>query len=717
MTHSDDKSPDGAPEKTRFIPKAAKSKTAPPATTDTEDAWFAGGSPEAADTVDTAPVPEQPSAPSSWDDVPAPSPGWDQPPAPEVLAPARLEMKPPRDITPPEPTQFMPAREKASERIEVGAVLNGTYRVTRLIARGGMGEVFEGENINSDERVAIKVILPHLSQDPKVSEMFRSEDRIHRRLSHEALVKYRGLGKAASCLYIVTEYIDGPTLYDVYTTLKPSLADLTGLLRRMAAGLEAAHKEGAFHRDISLDNILLPDGKLSQAKIIDFGIAKDDQGSGTIIGDGFAGRLAFAAPEQFGDFGREIGPWTDIYSLALVMLWVCAGKPFNMGATLVEAVESRRQVPDVSVAPEALRRILARMLAPNPKDRYRSMTEVLEDMSRPQTTAVSAPPPAKPKVKTGAETGAKTTAKPVDLSAVSGWVRKNIYLVGAVATVVVLGLVGLMVLPMLKGSGPRDAAVATQAATEPAALSPFKIRLAVARALDAQVDCAWLDVAEPQGAPGAMTMDISGVAQRPGLIPAIVEKAAGAGVVANVNVNLLKPEACGVINSFRKFRTPLTAPQTLLMDNRSYTLSNQPEGCDTMAIRQAKTVTTITSSGKDFVMLGVEPDGKLAVIPGVGGQAIDRQNLRKLTEIAPSMATVDAGGKFSFSPCVDEATVKPSDGNQALMLVVGDGPVSLPGLKPSNATAAVSSGWPAQFEQAATQHGWRTEMVWFHVGG
>ena len=103
--------------------------------------------------------------------------------------------------------------------------------------------------------------------------------------------------------------------------------ELAGLLKRLASGLSAAHRLGAVHRDMSPDNVLLPGGDVHQAKIIDFGIAKDlDASSATIVGDGFAGKLNYVAPEQLGDYGREVGPWSDVYSLALVILAVAQGR-------------------------------------------------------------------------------------------------------------------------------------------------------------------------------------------------------------------------------------------------------------------------------------------------------------------------------------------------------------------------------------------------------
>ena len=117
------------------------------------------------------------------------------------------------------------------------------FEVKRLVARGGMGEVYEGTNVASDERVAIKVILPALAADPDVLAMFRREARTLTRLGHEALVQYRVLAQEPrlGVLYIVTEYIDGTNLSDVLGTIRPTPAELGALLKRLASGLRAAH--------------------------------------------------------------------------------------------------------------------------------------------------------------------------------------------------------------------------------------------------------------------------------------------------------------------------------------------------------------------------------------------------------------------------------------------------------------------------------------------
>ena len=213
--------------------------------------------------------------------------------------------------------------------IRVGDVLNQIFEVKRFLARDGTGEVFEGCNINTYERVAIKVMLPAMAAEEKVVAMFRNEARTLTKLQHEALVSYRVLAQEPQLgvLYIVTEYIDGINLADALGSITPTPEEQAGLLRRLASGLAAAHRLGAIHGDMSPENVLLPGGDIHQAKIIEFGIAKHIDASTTaIVGDRFAAKLNYVAPEQLGDYDRAIGPWTDVFSLGLVMLAVAIGR-------------------------------------------------------------------------------------------------------------------------------------------------------------------------------------------------------------------------------------------------------------------------------------------------------------------------------------------------------------------------------------------------------
>src|SRR5205085_10630993 len=200
------------------------------------------------------------------------------------------------------------------------------------------------------------------------------------RLNHPALVQYRVLAQEPQLhvLYIVTDDVEGTNLGSALGTLKPTPDQLAGLLRRLASGLASAHELGAVHRDMSPDNVLLENDDIHQAVIIDFGIAKDlEASSATIVGDGFAGKLNYVAPEQLGDFGREVGPWTDVYSLGLVILAVAQGKNVDMSGSLVDAIDKRRRGPDLSAVPDSLRPLLEAMLRANPQERLRSMDDVV----------------------------------------------------------------------------------------------------------------------------------------------------------------------------------------------------------------------------------------------------------------------------------------------------------------------------------------------------
>ena len=295
---------------------------------------------------------------------------------PKAAEPSRPPPMAPGD----EATLFAPAPKTAPTTVGPGVVLNNIYQVKRFLARGGMGEVYEGFNVSTDERVAIKVILPALAADPNVRAMFLREAKTLGNLHHPAVVNYRVAADdpQLNVFYIVTEFIDGAALSDMLAELDATPEQLRRLTRRLAEGLGAAHARGVVHRDMSPDNVLLPDRALDQAKIIDFGIAKDtDPSKGTIIGDGFAGKLGYVAPEQFGDFDRSVGPWTDVYSLGLVILALIQKRNVDMGATLVEAVDKRRAGPDLSMTPDSLRPVLAAMLAADPAKRLRSMDEVI----------------------------------------------------------------------------------------------------------------------------------------------------------------------------------------------------------------------------------------------------------------------------------------------------------------------------------------------------
>ena len=263
--------------------------------------------------------------------------------------------------------------------VRPGARLNGIYEIEKLIAQGGMGEVYRGFNIQTRHQVAIKMIRPEYSNDPEIFDLFRREALILANLTHEAIVRYFvfSVDPELRRAYLAMEFVDGPSLTKRLASGALPLDDVKILQRRLASALETAHEHGIVHRDISPDNIILPDRDVRRAKIVDFGIARSVHPTEvSIIGGRFAGKYNFASPEQFGLAGGEVTFKSDIYSLGLVLAAALRGRPIDMSGTEVEAIAKRRRAPDLSDIDPTMRPLIQAMLQPLPANRPASMAAV-----------------------------------------------------------------------------------------------------------------------------------------------------------------------------------------------------------------------------------------------------------------------------------------------------------------------------------------------------
>lgn len=588
------------------------------------------------------------------------------PAAPSAAPPAAA---PPLDwATPPAPTPAPPPPPpRASQgQLRVGDVLNSSYEVKRFIARGGMGEVYEGINIHTDERVAIKAMLPALAADPNIQKLFRNEAATLTRLTHPALVRYRGLTKEPQLdvFYIATDFIDGVNLEDALGKIQPTPAELLALIRRLAGGLAAAHEQGAIHRDLSPDNIILENGKLEQARIIDFGIAKSlDPGAKTVIGDGFAGKLGYVAPEQLGDYDRQVGPWSDVYSLGLVMLAVIGGRHVDMGGSYVEAIDKRRKGPDLSGVPAEVRPVLEAMLQPDPAQRPRSMEAVIA-----ATLPKAAPPP--------------------EVQATGG--NRGLMIGGGVA---LLALVGGGIWLATAG-GP---ATPPAAAVDPA--------VAATAALDkglSGVACAWLDVVKLEKRGDGVAIGLAGVAGRPAAAQAAVARTVSAASVAVADIDAsgvapIEPTECNSIDAFRSIRAPAGVSH-IRTAQRDYEMVLQNEGKFAGKAAAPAVIELDVGDLPSFALYGITPAGEIeSVVAG---------NRETLAGLANGKQLIDLGnGRFRLIITVDHT------GWSGLLLLTGDGGYDDAAIA---AGPGVRSGaWRRQFETAASKGSWRSEMVWF----
>ncbi|MCW5747634.1 MAG: serine/threonine protein kinase [Alphaproteobacteria bacterium] len=260
-----------------------------------------------------------------------------------------------------------------------GSVLLTSFRIEALVASGGMGSVYRATHLVTGATVAIKTIRSELASDPKMGDLFKREAQALRRIAHPAIVRYEGAFSTDNGqMVLVMEFVEGPSLMEVLRggPLSPKAA--LALRNRLAAGLAAAHREGVVHRDLSPDNVILPGGRIEDAKIIDFGIARQERAEGaTLVGSDFAGKLAWAAPEQFGLFGGKVDHRADIFSLGLIVAASVIGRPLEMGTSITGAVHARTTEIDLAAVPASLRKELHAMLQPDPAKRPATMDALL----------------------------------------------------------------------------------------------------------------------------------------------------------------------------------------------------------------------------------------------------------------------------------------------------------------------------------------------------
>ena len=601
---------------------------------------------------------------------------------PTVFVPA----PPPADAPTARPQGFAPRSDAVG--IKVGDVLNHIFEVKRFLARGGMGEVFEGCNVHTDEKVAIKVMLPALAGDEKVIAMFRKEAKTLTKLHHQALVEYRVLAQEPSLhvLYIVTDFIEGASLSAALGTLKPSPEDLAALLRRLASGLAAAHELGAVHRDIAPDNVILENDDINEAKIIDFGIAKDLQASAaTIVGDGFAGKLNYVAPEQLGDFGREIGPWSDVYSLGLVILAVAQGRNVDMSGSLVDAIDKRRRGPDLAAVPDDLRPLLAAMLRPDPKERLRSMADVLAMLDgahipSPVTARESLPDdPAAPPPRRSAK--------------------------GAIA-VIALALLALLAAGAWYFGwvpGRDDAAPESAGPARPG--DPVRAARDAINSVLPSVSCTWLDIGRIETEGGRIAVAMRGVAGDADVAIDQVRSALVQAGLQNPSVNFgdvapIRQAGCAVLDAYRQIRAPsggrLSSPQA------RYEMVVQPDG--RFAGRAASNPVLdldLSDPGQDIALLGIEPSGRITVLL--------RSRAEFERELAQSVGgrPVSREGNGRFRIHIDSD----HDGWSGFALIAGRGPFDPALIAPD--IGARGPDWRDRFLAAAGRSSWTAEMAWY----
>ena len=274
-----------------------------------------------------------------------------------------------------------------SEAIVVGSILDGRYRILERVGKGGMGEVYKGEQISTGKSVAIKVISKDLAQNHENIKRFQREAKIQSALEHPNIVTLLDFAMTPTGqYYFAMPYIEGKSLYDlIKENGKFTLEGFLAFAGQILDGLEYAHRKGVVHRDIKGPNIVVAEMEHQRiVKILDFGLAKSmlsDLASESVTAITHTGRTlgtpAYLSPEQ-AKGEEDVGPTSDIYSVGVIFYQMLTGElPFQSdtpwGVMHMHISQKPKKINEVGgKAPRKIEKIIMRCLEKNPKHRYKS---------------------------------------------------------------------------------------------------------------------------------------------------------------------------------------------------------------------------------------------------------------------------------------------------------------------------------------------------------
>ena len=254
----------------------------------------------------------------------------------------------------------------------------GGYRILKKIGSGSMGTVYKAKQLSLDRVVAIKILNPELSRKEDYARRFLKEARTVARLNHPNVISGIDVGEEDGVRYFVMEFASGMTVGKlVGRGGGMDESRVASIAVQIARALDHAHAAGLVHRDVKPDNILLT--KDGIAKLCDLGLAKDRPEEGRSMGT-----PNYISPEQ-AKGAAEVDIRSDLYSFGCSLYHMLAGSPpFTGSAKIVmvkhlseEATPLRKLEPDVS---EDMARIIAKLMAKEPADRYQSPKDLIGDL-------------------------------------------------------------------------------------------------------------------------------------------------------------------------------------------------------------------------------------------------------------------------------------------------------------------------------------------------
>lgn len=264
----------------------------------------------------------------------------------------------------------------------IGRLLDGRYEILEIIGTGGMAVVYKARCHRLNRLVAIKILKDEFAGDEEFRRRFHAEGEAVAMLSHPNIVQVYDVSTADNANYIVMELIDGISLKQ-YMEKKGVLnwKETLHFAMQIAKALEHAHSRGIIHRDIKPHNVMVL--KNGSVKVMDFGIARVMNKSNTLTKEAL-GSVHYISPEQAK--GGHTDNRSDLYSLSVVMYEMMAGRPPYDGESAVSVaiqhINGGAPMPSVynPNIPGGLEQIIMKGMSLEPRDRYNSATEMLQDM-------------------------------------------------------------------------------------------------------------------------------------------------------------------------------------------------------------------------------------------------------------------------------------------------------------------------------------------------
>jgi predicted Ser/Thr protein kinase len=255
----------------------------------------------------------------------------------------------------------------------------GGYRLTGRLGAGGMGVVYLGA-AEDGSLVAVKVLRPELADDPEFRRRFQREVSVLTQVKGVCTVRVIEADTESARPFMVTEFIDGPSLAEYVDKYGPLGADmLYGLATGLAEALTVIHSAGIVHRDLKPSNVILAE---DGPKVIDFGIAQTLDATAVTKTGMMVGSAGFMAPEQV--LGKP-GPPADVFVWGVTIAYAATGEsPFGGGPTEAVLYRVLHNEADVSAVPESIRPLVAAALAKDQQDRPTAQ-QLLDRLTSPST--------------------------------------------------------------------------------------------------------------------------------------------------------------------------------------------------------------------------------------------------------------------------------------------------------------------------------------------